>query len=199
MTALDAILLGFEAELDLERELGNRIVSIDRSLLEPLPTAEPVLTHGLAQVYDLRDSENVSGVSREQIRVLNQPTSKPCLSCLFLHHRPLSPKAQAMMERIYAAMKLDASSVRLVTEAPLPAADKVVVLGGLALKKFLPGVQCQPGSWTKTPWSGGHALVTYSPEYILRFSEGSREQLAAKRQMWNSIKSAMSRDGLPPQ
>ncbi len=104
-----------------------------------------------------------------------------------------------MMERIYAAMKLDASRVRLVTEAPLPAADKVVVLGGLALKKFLPGVQCQPGSWTKTPWSGGSALVTYSPEYILRFSEGSREQLAAKRQMWNSIKSAMSRDGLPPQ
>ena len=192
MTALDAILLGFEAELGLERELGNRIIPIDRSLLEPLPTAEPVLTHGLAQVYDLRDSENVSGVSREQIRVLNQPTSKPCLSCLFLHHRPLSPKAQAMMERIYAAMKLDASRVRLVTEAPLPDADKVVVLGGLALKKFLPGVQCQPGSWVKAPWGGGHALVTYSPEYILRFSEGSREQLAAKRQLWTALQSAVT-------
>ena len=39
MTALDAILLGFEAELDLERELGNRIVPIDRSLLEPLSSS----------------------------------------------------------------------------------------------------------------------------------------------------------------
>ena len=187
MTALDAILLGFEAELDLERELGNRIVSIDRSLLEPLPTSEPVFPRKL------------QAPSSKLQAPPNHPTTQPSLSCLFLHHRPLSPKAQAMMERIYAAMKLDASRVRLVSEAPLPAADKVVVLGGLALKKFLPGVQCQPGSWTKTPWSGGSALVTYSPEYILRFSEGSREQLAAKRQMWNSIKSAMSRDGLPPQ
>ena len=95
-----------------------------------------------------------------------------------------------MMERIYAAMKLDVSRVRLVTEAPLPPADKVVVLGGLALKKFLPGVQCQPGSWVKAPWGGGHALVTYSPEYILRFSEGSREQLAAKRSLWAALCSA---------
>ena len=38
MTALDAILLGFEAELELERELGTRTIPLDRKLLTPIPS-----------------------------------------------------------------------------------------------------------------------------------------------------------------
>ena len=178
MTALDAILLGFEAELELERELGTRTIPLDRTLLSPPPTGCWPLA---ADRCPLPPS---SPLPSSLFPLPSPPTY------LFLHHRPLSPKATAMMERIYAALKLAPGSASVVTEGPVPAADKVVVLGGLALKKFLPGAQCQPGSWVKTPWPGGHALVTYSPEYILRFSEGSREQLAAKRQLWTALNSS---------
>ena len=184
MTALDAILLGFEAELELERELGTRTIPLDRTLLTP-PSCCRTLAVPPAPASAGRCPLPPSFPLPSSLFPLPSPPTY-----LFLHHRPLSSKAAAMMERIYAAMKLDVSRVRLVTEAPLPPADKVVVLGGLALKKFLPGVQCQPGSWVKAPWGGGHALVTYSPEYILRFSEGSREQLAAKRSLWAALCSA---------
>ena len=46
MTALDAILDGFESALELERELGNRIVPCDRKLLAPLVCDAALLTLG---------------------------------------------------------------------------------------------------------------------------------------------------------
>ena len=174
MTALDAILDGFESALELERELGNRIVPCDRKLLAPLEEAS-------------------SAPPPAKPRTANHESR----DILFVHHRPFTERAQALMDNIIKAMKLGEGQYQVAFGGgPLPPAKVCVVLGSNALGQIMPGGACQPGSWTKTP-SGADALVTYSPEFILRFSDGSKEQKECKRKMWDSLKSALSRAGLP--
>ena len=63
----------FDGDADRAMFVDERGEFVQPDYLIPVvarATTEPVLTHGLAQTYGLRDSENVSGVSREQIRVL---------------------------------------------------------------------------------------------------------------------------------
>ena len=77
VTALEYLLDGLEAELELERELGVRVVELDRSLLASLPhSSTPPLPH----------------------------SSTPSLSFAFLHDRPLSPSGIEMMAKIVTAM-----------------------------------------------------------------------------------------------
>lgn len=188
MTALDAILGGFESALELERELGNRIVPCDRKLLAPLeeessapPPAKP------------RTTNHEPRATPPEPRTANHESR----DILFVHHRPFTERAQALMDNIIKAMKLGEGQYQMVFGGgPLPPAKVCVVLGSNALVQIMPGGACQPGSWTKTP-SGADALVTYSPEFILRFSEGSEGQKECKRKMWTSLKSALSRAGLP--
>lgn len=201
MTALDAILDGFESALELERELGNRIVPCDRKLLAPLAEASQVLASPpLAGAGAKTPSSRILG-NLEALEA--PPPAKPRTAShesrdiLFVHHRPFTERAQALMDNIIKAMKLGEEQYQVVFGGgPLPPAKVCVVLGSNALVQIMPGGACQPGSWTKTP-SGADALVTYSPEFILRFSEGSEGQKECKRKMWASLKSALSRAGLP--
>ena len=201
MTALDAILDGFESALELERELGNRIVPCDRKLLAPLEEASQVLASPpLAGASARAPSSRILG----NLGSLEAPppakpraTNHEPRDILFVHHRPFTERAQALMDNIIKAMKLGEGQYQVVFGGgPLPSAKVCVVLGSHALGQIMPGGACQPGSWTKTP-SGADALVTYSPEFILRFSDGSKEQKECKRKMWDSLKSALSRAGLP--
>ena len=214
MTALDAILDGFESALELERELGNRIVPCDRKLLAPLEEASqvlasPPLAGAGAKTPSSRILGNLEALEAPppaKPRTTNhEPRATPpeprtanheSRDILFVHHRPFTERAQALMDNIIKAMKLGEGQYQVVFGGgPLPPAKVCVVLGSNALVQIMPGGACQPGSWTKTP-SGADALVTYSPEFILRFSEGSEGQKECQRKMWASLKSALSRAGL---
>ena len=198
MTALDAILDGFESALELERELGNRIVPCDRKLLAPLAEASQVLASPpLAGASARAPSSRILGnLGSLEAPPPAKPRATNLVPILFVHHRPFTERAQALMDNIIKAMKLGEGQYQVVFGGgPLPPAKVCVVLGSNALVQIMPGGACQPGSWTKTP-SGTDALVTYSPEFILRFSDGSEEQKECKRKMWASLKSALSRAGL---
>jgi hypothetical protein len=203
VTALDAILDGFESALELERELGNRLIPCDRKLLDPIPSfsvAENVVSsanRGRLPIVARVSAGGDDNRNRPQSPRPLRPEAPTLVPILFVHHRPFTERAQALMDNIIKAMKLGEGQYQVVFGGgPLPPAKVCVVLGSNALGQIMPGGACQPGSWTKTP-SGADALVTYSPEFILRFSDGSKEQKECKRKMWDSLKSALSRAGLP--
>ena len=179
--AIDYILDGLEAALELERELGVRSVECDRSLLSSAaapsrPSAAPAVP------------------PRSAMPAAPHPGGAPAAASglVFLHHRPLPPKGAEMMEKIVRAMGLPSDAAPVLVEPPVPAAKVVVVLGARALEKFYPGVKGEPGDWVKRP-GGGEALVTYSPEYILRFAEVTPAVDRIKRAMWQSLKAARQR------
>ena len=174
MTALDYILNGLEAELQLERELGVRFVECDRSVIEPLaaaPEAAPAAGSGTGAAP--------RGTGRR-------------FDFVFLHERPLSPKGSEMISKITAALKTTAELAPVVNSAPLPDAGIYVVLGSLALRKWFPEIKAAPGMWVKTR-NGCDVLVTYSPEYILRFSTVTPAVEQIKKDMWASLKAVAQR------
>ena len=75
---------------------------------------------------------------------------------------------------------------------PVPQAKITVVLGGLALKKYFAGMRGEPGQWEKTP-EGRDVLITYSPEYILRFGTVTPAVQKIKEEMWRSLKAVKQR------
>ena len=112
MTALDYILNGLEAELQLERELGVRFVECDRSVLEPVaetqPPAEVKATEPVgarsapAAIPDkapLPSSASVAGIVAD---AAPRGTGRR-FDFVFLHERPLSPKGSEMISQITAA------------------------------------------------------------------------------------------------
>ena len=74
----------------------------------------------------------------------------------------------------------------------MPQAKIIVVLGGLALKKYFPGMRGEPGQWQKTP-EGRDVLITYSPAYILRFGTVTPAVEKIKKAMWTSLKAVKQR------
>ena len=95
-----------------------------------------------------------------------------------------------MMSKILTALgKPDAP---IVVVPPVPKAKVTVVLGGLALKKYFPGMKGEPGQWQKTP-EGRDVLITYSPEYILRFGTVTPAVQKIKQGMWLSLKAVKQR------
>ena len=97
-----------------------------------------------------------------------------------------------MMAKIILAMHRTAETAPVVVAPPLPKAKVYVVLGSLALRKWFPGVAAAPGQWIATS-TGEQALVTYSPEYILRFKEVTPALRKIKSDMWTSLKSVLQR------
>lgn len=97
-----------------------------------------------------------------------------------------------MMAKIIVAMGRTDKTAPVIVAPPLPQAKIVVVLGGLALKRFYPGLAGSPGQW-KTASDGTQVLVTYSPEYILRFEEVTDSVQKIKREMWTSLKGVVQR------
>ena len=95
-----------------------------------------------------------------------------------------------MMAKILTA--LGKSDAPIVVVPPAPKAKITVVLGGLALKKYFTGMRGEPGQWQKTP-EGRDVLITYSPEYILRFGTVTPAVQKIKQDMWLSLKAVRQR------
>ena len=181
MTALEYILDGLEAELALERELGVRVIECDRGLL-----AKPAAgaAHGTNRTggTSVTSATSATGeVARAQI-----------LDFAFIHDRPLAPAESEMMGKIVAALGKTPETAPVVVAPPMPRAKAYVVLGGLALRKWFPGVNAAPGQWVSTALSP-NVLVTYSPAYILRFGTVTPKVMQLKKDMWLSIKSVLRR------
>ena len=199
MTAVEYILEGLEAALELERELGVRTVEIDRALLaddSARLTAGGVGRNLGVDKTDKPDKiDRVVSVDKVDRPVAVNQTLKPSnpqtlLPLVFLHDRPLSPAGVEMMAKILNALgKPDAP---IVVTPPAPQAKVTVVLGGLALKRYFPGMRGEPGQWQKTP-EGRDVLITYSPEYILRFGTVTPAVRKIKQDMWLSLKAVRQR------
>lgn len=97
-----------------------------------------------------------------------------------------------MMAKIITALGYTAETAPVVVVPPAPRARVTVVLGALALKKYYPNLRGGPGQWLKTE-SGDDVLVTYSPEYILRFGTVTPALTKLKQEMWLSLKAAKQR------
>ena len=188
-SVVEYILDGLEAALELERELGGRTVAIDRGVLVPsaqclVPSAKEKCLVPNAVVPRTNTEE---GSSSAALSTKHQALST---ELVFLHDRPLSPKGVEMMAKILNALgKPDAP---IVVTPPVPQAKVTVVLGGLALKKYFTGMRGEPGQWQKTP-EGRDVLITYSPEYILRFGTVTPVVQKIKQDMWTSLKAVKQR------
>ena len=200
MNALDYILDGLEAALELERELGVRVVECDRSLLTPasrLPSNVSRLSGEGLETRDVRRETRVGLETRDERpaannRTIEQSNGRTVPDLAFLHDRPLSPAGIEMMAKIIGAMKRTAENSPIVVEPPMPRAKVLVVLGARALKKYFPEQKAEPGQWFRTP-GGRDVLVTYSPEYILRFGAVTPAVQKLKQDMWRSLKAVVQR------
>ena len=196
MDALEYILDGLEAELALERELGLRVVECDRSVLAEPASLRPPSAVVRPSSSVVRPSSFVDGQRNADEGQRTMPdegqTTDVRVDFAFLHDRPLSPKAIEMMAKIVTAMGKTAETAPVVIVPPVPKAKAYVVLGGLALRKFFPGEKAEPGQWIKGP-KGEDVLVTYSPEYILRFGTVTPAVKKMKQDMWTSLKGVLQR------
>ncbi len=102
----------------------------------------------------------------------------------------LSPKGIEMMAKIVTAMGKTPETAPIVFTGERPKAKMYVVLGGAAMKMWFPELHCAPGEWAKGA-KGEEVLVTYSPEYILRFGVVTPAVQKMKRDMWTSLKGVM--------
>ena len=200
MNALDYILDGLEAALELERELGVRVVECDRSLLTPasrLPSNVSRLSGEGLETRDVRRETRAGLETRDarpvaNNRTIEQSNGRTIPDLAFLHDRPLSPAGIEMMAKIIGAMKRTAENSPIVVEPPMPRAKVLVVLGARALRKYFPEQKAEPGQWFRTP-GGRDVLVTYSPEYILRFGAVTPAVQKLKQDMWRSLKAVVQR------
>jgi len=109
---------------------------------------------------------------------------------VFLHHRALGPAGTEMMAKIVAALGRTAATAPVLVAPPRPPAKVYVALGARALEMWFPGLKGAPGNWL-TAADGTQVLVTYSPEFILRFRTVTPDVQRIKRAMWIAIKSVL--------
>ena len=183
ISGVDYILDGLEAELELERELGVRAVEIDRALLaSPSHSPTPPLPHSSTPPLPHSPTPPLP------------PSPTSTLSFAFLHDGPLSSDGIEMMAKIVTAMHETPDTAPIVFTGERPAAKIYVVLGSKAMKKWYPGMHASPGQWLRGR-EGEDVLVTYSPEYILRFGAVTPAVKKIKSDMWTSLKGVMQRIG----
>ena len=192
MTALEYLIDGLEAELELERELGVRVVELDRALLSSPPgSSTPPISPSTRSTRSTRLHSSTPPLPHSPTDPIPQsPTSS--LSFAFLHDRPLSPSGIEMMAKIVTAMHETPESAPIVFTGERPPAKIYIVLGSEALKKWYPGMRGAPGQWLRGR-NGEDVLLTYSPEYLLRFGAATPALMKLKREMWTSLKGVMQR------
>ena len=118
-----------------------------------------------------------------------KPSNPSPYPFLFIHDRPLSAAGAEIVRKVTEALGETAESAPVVFEPPFPKAKVSVILGGRALKKWFPGCNASPGQWIPVQ-NGEEALVSYSPEYILRLSMDGEDIKTVKRRMWTDLKAA---------
>lgn len=172
VSALDEVLTGIEAELEVERELGVRIVELDRALL-----ADPV-------------------VARKVEAPKPQPQPPPQeVKFVFLHHQALSADGIKMMAKLMEWMHCSPETSPIIVAPPIPKAKLYVALGGLALRKYFPGNKGEPGTNIIRLPDGSDLMITYSPEYILRFKNVPMTVKQCKKSMMQTMKVVMQKIG----
>ena len=195
VVSLEYVLDGLESELELERELGVRVVEIDRAMLSPPSAAAPAVRAGVpppaADVRQPTTDSELHAANRELHAARHEPPTDS-IDFVFLHDRPLSPGGIEMMAKIVTAMKKTAETAPIVFNGERPAAKAYVLLGSGALRKWLPGVKGAPGEGVKDQ-AGNSYLVTYSPEFILRMGPPTPAVKEIKMKMWTSLKGVMQR------
>ncbi len=181
--------------LELERELGTRTVEIDRALLLP-PQPESASAEAIA---DKSETPAPQPETRNQKPETTTPQSATPVapgsseSCdiAFLTGRPLSPAGAEAMAKTFAAMKRIKPDVQVVLNENRKS-RVIVLLGSDALKKLLPTARPVRGQWIQL--NGVPAVMTFSPDYIFsHFQAGSPHERQAKSEMWEDIKSAITR------
>ncbi len=193
MGGLAEVLEGFEAELELERELGVRIVEIDRSLLKSVVGDSCSV---IREEPSAAKSPPPAAKSPPPATIRRRPAVGQQQSAshdfVFLHHRALSKGGIEMMAKIVTAMKKTPEEAPIVFTGDRPKAKVYVVLGGAAMKMWFPELRCAPGQWARGP-AGEEVLVTYSPEYILRFGTVTPAVKKIKMDMWTSLKGVLKK------
>lgn len=187
VVSVEYVLDGLEAELELERELGVRVVEIDRALLSPSPAAAAGRAGVPPPAADIRQPATVP-----EPPPANHAPLSTSLDFVFLHDRPLSPGGIEMMAKIVTAMKKTPETAPIIFTGERPEAKAYVLLGSGALRKWLPGARGAPGEWVKDS-AGNSYLVTYSPEFILRMGPVTPAVKEIKMKMWTSLKGVMQR------
>ena len=158
--------------LELERELGTRTVEIDRALLLPPKPA-------------------TDGTSVVPVPAPVAPDTSEGCDIAFLTGRPLSPAGAEAMAKTFAAMKRIKPDLQVVLNENRKS-RVIVLLGSDALKKLLPTARPVRGQWIQL--NGVPAVMTFSPDYIFsHFQVGSPHERQAKVEMWEDIKSALTR------
>jgi len=113
----------------------------------------------------------------------------------FLTAGELSAEGEALLAKMIQAMGCPAEKVMRLKTAPFAGGAKIaVVMGSEALRAFAPGTRAGLGAWTtigKTP-----AVVTYSPDRLLRFFANDPAKLReGKQAVWKALQEAMKRVG----
>ena len=198
MDAVDYILDGLAAELALERELGVRAVEFDRALLSPPPGRVAVPGRVALVATDTPASGKVAvpgdrqpATGRVAVPSDRQPATG--VDFVFLHDKPFSPGAADIIAKITTALGKTAETAPAVFAPPEPDAKAYVILGFAALRKWAPGAKAEPGQWVALPGSRRPALVTYSPEWFLRFGTTMPNLKAKKKEMWDALKALQRR------
>lgn len=187
MTALEYILDGLEAALALERELGVRSFELEEGLahvpgaVRAAGTFEPET----APVVAASVSVSADGSARAA-------RSTAAVQMAFLHDRALDGAGAEMIAKITAALGFTPKEAPVVWNGALPDAKIYVVLGARALRQWLPTQHGSPGMWVEAG-NKRPALVTYSPNYFLRFKEVTPAVKKIKAEMWQSLKAAAAR------
>lgn len=191
------------ANLELERDLGMRTVEIDRALLVPRPLAKvqpqpvveserPGVCSAEKPMADLK-RPSVSAPSFPKT-VSAPPASVPAASVCdmaFFSCGALSAKGEDAMAKIFAGLRKLKPGIALSLNEERKA-KVCVLLGSDALRQRIPGAPVARGA--RSMPDGTLAITTFSPDYIFsHFQEGSPNMIKAKTEMWNDIKSALSR------
>ena len=178
--------------LELERELGTRTVEIDRALLlPPKPQAETLTPQPEIRTSQPETRNQKPETTIPPPAVPAAPGASEGCDIAFLTGRPLSPAGAEAMAKTFAAMKRIKPDLQVVlNENRKPRV--IVLLGSDALKKLLPTARPVRGKWIQL--NGVPAVMTFSPDYIFsHFQVGSPHERQAKVEMWEDIKSALTR------
>ena len=200
----EEILAGFERALELERELGVKVVELDRSLLVFPPPEAPVP----AAVAAARSDAPAAGAapmpaprpafpSAPSAPTASPPSSgAPTSDLVVVAASPaeLQGVAGELLVKMLGAIGRDLGSAPVEVAGPdlaqrvLARNPRIVVmLGRDACRALLPSQRVGKGEWVA--FGGAVAAAIPSPAFMLRFYADKPEELnKLKRDAWNTLK-----------